>query len=193
MVNYTEPDPETGKLPENVVKAVTDQGKVLKKFTITDVETVLGVLALNGGNRTRTAEQVREEFGIDIHPYTIKNWELTLFPQRYARIQEELSDDINSKVKGRVGDLALRGTELQSRLYKRLDERLDREDSIPVKDLAPTLRNVAQSTDITLKQKQLLENKPTHITEVRTIEQTIKELEDEDIILDPSDIEDITP
>lgn len=176
-----------------IVKAVTEQGTKLKKFSVEDVETVLGVCAMLGGNASRTSESVKEEYGIDIHPITIRQWVDKKFPSRYAQIQASLGSEINEVVKGRIGELAMRSAELQGRLLDRLDERLRDETDVPIKELAPAIRNIAQSVDVNLKQKQLLENKPTHITEVRTIEETIEELERDEIIIDADVIEDDLP
>jgi citrate lyase gamma subunit len=180
----------------NLVKAITENGASLKKYSVTDVELILSVLALNGGNVSRTARQVGEELRITIHPNTLKKWKNESFPTRYAQIQDELSGKINDVVTGRIGDLALRGTEIQETILERLADQLVREDDIPVKDLSPSLRNITQATDMNIKQKQLLEDKPTQIIEKRSIEDTVKELEDNDILIDidPDDIseEDIT-
>lgn len=169
---------------EKPPKAETEDGVVLKKFYPEEVETILSVFAWTGGNAPKTSRILQAENNISVHPITIKRMAREQFPVKYAEIQETLGSRINSIATGRVGELVLKGTDVQSNLLDRIDKRLDEEDDIPIKDLAPAFRNVAQATKDNLMQKQLLENKPTAITEVRTIEEAIKELEDDDIVID---------
>jgi hypothetical protein len=176
----------TSSLPE---KGMTEQGTVLKKFTVEDVDTVLNVLAMNGGNYSRTSEQVGKEYGIEVHPVTLKKWVTVQFPSKYAVIQRELSDKINDVVTGRIGDLALSGTEIQHSLLEQLAERIDQEPNVPIKELAPAVRNIAQATQVNIQQRQLLEGKPTGITELRNIEETVKELEQNEILVDAEVVE----
>jgi hypothetical protein len=170
-------------------RGMTEQGTQLKKFTVQDVETVLNVLAMNGGNYSRTSEQVGKEYGIEIHPVTLKKWATTQFPSKYAVIQRTLADKINDVVAGRIGDLALTGTEVQHRLLQQLAERIDEEPNVPIKELAPAVRNIAQATQTNIQQRQLLEGKPTGITELRNIEETVRELEQNEILVDAEVVE----
>jgi hypothetical protein len=167
-----------------VAKAEAENGIVLKKFYPEDVETILSTFALTGGNASKTSRMLESDFNLTVHPVTIKKMAREQFPVKYAEIQENLGSQINSVVTGRLGEVVLKGTDVQSNLLDRIDKQLDSEQDIPVKDLAPAFRNISQATKDSLMQKQLLENKPTGITEVRTIEEAIKELEDDEIVID---------
>lgn len=169
-------------------KAVAENGIVLKKFYPEDVEAILSTFALTGGNAPKASRILEADMNISVHPVTIKKMAHEQFPVKYAEIQQNIGSQINTVVTGRLGEVVLRGTDLQSSLLDRIDKRLGEETDTPLKDLAPAFRNVAQATKDNIIQKQLLENKPTSITETRTIEEAIKELEDDEIVIDAKEI-----
>jgi hypothetical protein len=164
--------------------AKTEKGTTLNKYNNEEVEIVLRLLAFNGGNYARTARQMQEEYSIEIHPQYIKKWATESFPHKYAEIQRTLSEELSDRVAGKVTDLAIRGADTQSRLLDQLDNELDQNERIPVRDLAPSLRNVAQATDMNIKAQQLLRDKPTSIVENRTVEEALEYLEKQDIFID---------
>lgn len=180
MANLVDPS-DSGK---PIRLAETELGTKLKKFTIEDVDLILTVLAMNGSNYAKTARQVGEELGISIHQVTLQKWANQAFPTRFAEIQHNLGDKIDRFVTAKISGLTLRSAEVQENLLDALASRLEAGEELPIKDLGNTIRNIAQTQDLSLKQKRLLEDRPTQIQEVRTIDQAVQELEAEEIIVD---------
>lgn len=178
--------PDNGKNAQ-AQKALTENGTKLKKHTLEDVEVLLRLLALNGGNYQRTALQAETDFKIEIHPMTLKKWSVNHFPQRYAEIQRDLVDEINDRAAGKIGDLTQKGIDLQNKLLEELDKVLETEPSLSVRELTPAITNISRATESNIKQRQLLQDKPTSIQEVRTIDETIEFLERDNIIIDIDD------
>ncbi len=173
--------------------AIAEDGTQLRKHTIEEVDIVLTHLAMTAENYSRTSRELKDKYSLEVTPPTIRNWAQKLYPSKYLEIQHNLRTKIGEKTTEKVTALALRGAETQANVLDRLDERILLENDISVKDLATAYSAITGATEKNLKMKLLLEDKPTSITEVRTVEQAIKELEDDDIIVDiePEDIEEV--
>lgn len=169
--------------------AVSETGSSLKKYTIHDVEVILEKLAMTANNYNRTAKEMKTHFNIEIHPLTVKRMAELQFPSKYLEIQHKISDKLDPILKQKIDSLTLRGAEVQGTVLNQLDEKLDTED-LDATDLSKIFSSTATGTDKNMKLKLLMEEKPTQITEVRTVEQAIKELEDDDIIVDAEVVED---
>ena len=158
-----------------------------------DVEVVLRLVAFNGGNIAASTRAINEDYHISVHPNTVSRWINTHFPRRYVQIQNELADDVENRVAGKLGDLSMRSAQTQERLLDELDNQLARdqlnERETPVKDLAPAIRNIAQANQSNIQQQRLLRDKPTSIVETRTIDETIAYLERENLLIDLPDSE----
>lgn len=177
--------------PSNKALAAVNDETNLRNFDLKEVDVVLGVLASNGGNVTKTSQQVMAEFDISIHPNTIRTWRKEKFVARYKEIQDSLLKGLDKETADKLTHLQARNASAQEEILDLIEQRLVDEPDIPLKDLAPALRNIAQTSHMTLQNRNLLLEKPTSITEQRTVESKIKELEDEGILID-SDAEDIT-
>lgn len=186
------PDENEPATPSEKALAEIEEDEVgLRNFDLKEVDIVLGVLAVNGGNVTRTSQQVMAEFDISIHPNTIRTWRKEKFIKRYTEIQDELTKTLDKSTADKLTHIQARNTSAQEEILDLIEQRLLDEPNIPLKDLAPALRNIAQTGHMNLQNRNLLLEKPTSITETRTVESKIKELEDDGILID-SDAEDIT-
>jgi hypothetical protein len=114
------------------------------------------------------------------------------YPDRYAQIQREIAEDVSDRVSGRLGDVLVKGANVQDTLLDQLAERLESKPDIDVKDLAASTRNIAQSNHVNLQQRQLLQDKPTSISKVEGIDELVEELKREGLVptidLDDKDI-----
>lgn len=164
-------------------RAVTELGGT-SSYSPETVEDSLRLLALNGGNCSKTSIQLEEFFNIKVHQVTLGKWKNRSFTRRYHEIQEDLSGEVEKGVVFKLGDIALQSAELQEKIIQKIDDEIDNAPDLSLKDLSPALRNVSQAAQISIQQKQLLEDKPTQIIEARTIEQTIKELEQDDLLIE---------
>lgn len=160
-----------------------ENGNVSKRFSDADIELILKTLALNGGQMKKTSQQLREQFKLEVHPQTLKRWKDVNYHSAYSRLQRELSDELSTQLAGKITDVAHQSISIQERLQEEMDEQLNSE-SFELKELPSAIRNMAQASEISIRQKHLLEDKPTEILEVRGIEETISDLEESELIVD---------
>lgn len=178
---------ENPNVPD-VVKATTELGTQLRDFTIEQVEIALRTLALLNGNYSATSRLLDEEFDIEVHTQTVKKWANEQFPAKYAFIQTNLHKDISTRVIAKLNDVAVKGVQAQDRLLDLLHEQLDSNPDITLRELAPSIRGLAQSTESNLKQKALLEGSPTEHLKVEGIDEVVAFLKREEILLSDDDI-----
>lgn len=173
--------------------ARTEQGYLLHRNTIEDVDLALKELVLTGENFSRACRNMKSNYNIDINNVTLKRWATTSFPSRYLDIQHNLHRNVDEITKQKISANALLGADVQNTLLERTSQRLDEEVDISVKDLANAYSSITNATERNLKTKLLLEDKPTQIVEVRSVEQAIKELVDDDVLIDAEVVEEEYP
>lgn len=186
--SQTQAEPKLLENPANK-EILNEEGNKSKKFDDSTIELILTTLAFNGGKEKQTAEQVREQFAIEIHPTTLARWKNSAYASQYSAIQRNLADKLSSQLAGKITDVAHQSITIQERLQGEMEEQLNN-DSFDLKDLPSAIRNMAQASEISIRQKQILEDKPTEIIEVRGIEETISDLEESELIIDAETVED---
>lgn len=178
-------------LRKNVHKvptAKTELGTTLRNYTMEDVELTLRVLALNGGNYSRTSLILDEEHGLAIHSQTIQKWATVSFTNRYIEVISELKERIGERLSAKLSDVAIQGAEVQEKLIGRLDDRID--DLAP-KELPGAIRNMAQANSMSIEKMQLLRGQATDRVQHMKPEEIVEELKSLDIDLPEEAVEEI--
>jgi hypothetical protein len=127
-----------GNLPDKtdqIVKATNELGTTSKKYSVEDIDAILKTCAFQTGNYSRTAQLVREEFCLEVHPNTVRKMVIEQYPDRYAQIQREIAEDVSDRVSGRLGDVLVKGANVQDTLLDQLAERLESKPDIDVNSI----------------------------------------------------------
>lgn len=186
--NPNPPKPAELEPAENK-ELINDNGNKSKRFSDDEITLLLTCLVMNGGKYKQTSRQALEELGIEVHHETLERWRKVYYPSQYLEIQRTLADKLSSKLAGRITDVAQQSISITEQLQEQLEDKLQTE-SFDLKDLPIAIRNMAQTSEITVRNRQLLEDKPTEILEARNIEQTLSDLEESEIIVDAEVVED---
>jgi hypothetical protein len=152
--------------------AVTERGRRIESTQV-EVDTALKLLALNGDKPKLACEQLAEE-GIDLKPEALRMWRDRSFPRRYIQLRQELAKDVGEDIAGRAMEGAMQALEAQSKYIEAAVDKLDR---VPPAHLANNVAALAQAVGVLVEKAQLLRDRPTEITEVRSIDENLAVLE----------------
>jgi hypothetical protein len=125
-----------------------------------------------GGKSKRTADQLAEE-GVEVNAEALRSWRDRSFPQRYAEIRRELGHDVGERVAGQALERALQADELLQNCSR--SPRKSSTTSHPLTLLNRPTPSPKPSRRI--PNAQLLRDRPTEITEVRSVEENLATLE----------------
>ncbi len=139
---------------------VSEKGTSLKDHTAEDVEFALRLLAYNNTKFSKTSATLEKDYGLLVHPSTLKHWVSSLFVQRYVEIQHELSKEINRKLGSKMVDIAAQATEAQERLVERVTNNIGDISPDKAPQAAASMASVASKN---IESGAILEERPTQI------------------------------
>jgi hypothetical protein len=129
-----------------------------RKFSESEVEQGLHMLALFNGNRRRASREL-EKAGLKVNPTTLRQWARDE-PERYARIEDEVIPETYRELARRNEAVGLTALELQAKLLE--DIEADREaGNLEPKDKHTALRNVGVTGGIAQEKGALARGRPT--------------------------------
>ena len=155
-----------------VTQAVSERGRHIR-HTDDEVNLALKLVVLNGGRLKNTSEQLEEE-GFVISRNTLRDWRDKAFPRRYAQIRHELGKDVTEEMAGRALERALEADNAEKAYIEAAVKRLAEVDATHLAKNALALAN-AKSNNI--QASQLLRDRPTQITETRSVDDLVGVLE----------------
>ena len=169
--------PEKGKKgsPGNspVQKAVTDVGTKSNNFTTADVELALRVLALNGGNYSKTSRELEKIHNLPIDSATLSKWRKVSFANRYDEIAVELRKTIGDSLSNRLIENASLAADTTHELITTL---ADNQADLETEDLSKVAKDLASISGTSIEKAALLRGQPTDIVEERKPELILEEL-----------------
>ena len=139
--------------------AVTERGRTINR-TYEEVETVLKVLALSGGQAARETSNLLAEHGIDISVENLRAWRDSSFRARFIEIRQELIPQINEEIAARAMDRALQADRAEE-LY--IDAATEKLDEVSPDKLAASALALAKAKAENITKAQLLRDRPTEI------------------------------
>jgi hypothetical protein len=144
-----------------------------RKFSESEVEQGLHMLALFNGNRRRASREL-EKAGLKVNPTTLRQWARDE-PERYARIEDEVIPETYRELARRNEAVGLTALELQAKLLE--DIEADREaGNLEPKDKHTALRNVGVTGGIAQEKGALARGRPTEIKAVQDPVQLMRSL-----------------
>lgn len=138
-----------------------------------DVDTALLVLALVGGSSVRAQEMLKTK-GLSIPHTTLQDWRSKSYPNRYNDLCTRYRAEIEGEIVNNVRALALRASQVAQHALELEEQRIASGDT---KDAAGSLRNIATSIGISVDKVMLMEGRPTQITEQRSSDDVLRELQ----------------
>jgi hypothetical protein len=160
---------------------LTERQEELRTHTIEDVGFALRLLAYNNTRYSVTSRILEEDYGIKVHPTTLRQWVTSHFTQKYVEIQHELEKNINEKLSAEIIDLAATATEAQA---KALERGLDTINELKPGEVASAVKNYASTAGTNIEQANLLRDKPTTIVKHQTPDDAIKFLREKGLLVD---------
>lgn len=161
--------------------AKTESGTELQNFTAEDVTFALQLLAYNNTRFRPTSAQLETDYGISIHPNTLRKWVSSLFVEKYVEIQNQLANKLNEKIGNTLVDATDKAIQAQ---HIALDETINKlEDSDVIKDMTPaglslTAKNMSDVASKNIEKTQLIREKPTAIVSHKNPDEALKILEE---------------
>ena len=152
-------------MPESI--AITDQNTPAR-YSDAEVNGVLKLLALNGGNVVTTHEQLEHAGLPPVSRSSLTKWRDHSFRSRYFEIRREAADAVSEELAGRSLERAMQADEVQAKLLERMAGEVE---NIGPEALAGSIRSLAQSKASDVEKAQLLRDKPTEITEHRSVKE----------------------
>lgn len=137
-----------------------ENGNTLAGHTLEDVEFCLRLLAYNNSSYSRTAKQLETDYGIIVHPITLRRWACQGFTQRYVQIQHELGQEINKKLSAHVTDLAARAAEAE---MDAVEKTITKMDDIAPDKLPTAVSALSNAVAKNVETSALLSDRPTQI------------------------------
>lgn len=163
----------SGKAPK-VPVANTEVGGSLQKWTMPDVELALQVLALNGGNSSKTSAILESEHNLNVPAQTIRKWAKTQFTNRYNIIQHELRNTISQDLASKLTENAQRSAEITETLLDSLSDDLD---GLEPTEKSRVAKDVSQIGSTSIDKSLLLRGQPTDISVAMKPEEIVAELQ----------------
>ena len=140
--------------------------ELYRNYTPEQVETALTAIAITG-----SMKEAAELTGI---PYTtVTTWRYK-YADKYERIREERAPQIEQAVIKNLRAVMQRGSEATLLSIEKAVEQLEAGE---VKDAAAFARNLATTQAIAADKMLLLDGRPTSISEHRTVDDELRELE----------------
>lgn len=152
--------------------AISERGRQIRRSE-NEVDTILRLLALNGGKTTITEEMLLSE-NIHLNRNTLRTWRDESFPRRYAQIRNELGQEITDETAGRLYERAL---EADAATQAYIDAAVEKIDHVSPTHLAKNAAALAQATSQTVQTAELLRGRPTSRLEVRSVDDMVNTLE----------------
>lgn len=149
----------------------TEEGATLKGYTLEDVEFILRLLAYNNTNYTRSSAILERDYGIKIHPTTLRKWVSSSYVQRYVQVQTELGNEINKKLATKTTDLAAKAVEAQDLA---LDRTINRISEISDDKLPSAVAALAGAASKSIESSALLNDRPTQIIKYKNPDEALK-------------------
>lgn len=135
-----------------------------KDYTDQEIDAALSALAICSGHLDKAHALLKDEIGYHVPRDTIRYWSRTSRVERYERIRQQVSAQLQAQMADTHQRLAEGAAELEAKTIERLNERLNTAQ-VEDKDLANILKNSALSSGIHVDKAQLLNNRPTQIVE----------------------------
>lgn len=161
---------------------------------------LLLVLAYCGGSPKLAAAQLKaaKEDGQDVRTPTANGLSLLKSRnlERYLRLHEEHSGQIEQIAVAQARDTALRAGELEAKILSKIEGQIDQGEEIDVKTLSMALKNVSTTRGISVDKLLILTNRPTQITDKRDVGAILRAIAQKApglIQLDDSEVEDADP
>jgi hypothetical protein len=152
--------------------AVSESGTPIR-YADDVVNLALKLVVLNGGQLKPASEQLRAE-GFDIHRNTLRDWRDRQFPRRYHQIRGELGQQVTEEIAGRALERALEADGAEQKYIEAAIARLDEVDATHLAKNALALANAKAQN---IEKSQLLRERPTQITENRSVADLVGTLE----------------
>jgi len=134
---------------------------------------LLLVLAYCGGNAVLASKQLAaaKEDGQDVRTPSANSLRLLKSRnlERYLRLHEEHSGQIEQIAVSQARDTAVRAGELEHKILEKIDVQIEAGEEIDVKTLSMALKNVSTTRGISVDKLLILTNRPTQITDKRDV------------------------
>lgn len=147
-----------------------DTQRVLKDFTAEDVQFILHLLAYNNSRIDKTCTQLEQDYGLIIHPSTLRKWVSSSFTEKYVAIQHELSEAINKKLSARIVDIAAKASHATD---EALDHGISEIPNLKPHEAPAAAKNFADVMSKSIEKSQLLEDRPTSIVKHKTPDEAL--------------------
>jgi len=144
--------------------AVSERGREIR-HSVQEVDLALKLMALNGG-KTMVTETMLLAENIRVHRNTLRVWRDETFPRRYAQIRAEMGQEVTEEVAGRALERAL---EADDATHAYIKEAKAKVGQVSPAHLAKNAQALANAESQLVQTAQLLRDRPTSITEDRSL------------------------
>ena len=155
---------------------VTEKLTEIYDFTREDVGFILHLLAYNNTRYEKTAAQLEADYGLKVHPNTLRNWVSSLFVQEYVKVQHELEQQLSDKLSAQTVDIAAKAIEATDKV---LDQGIEKIGDLKPHEISAAAKNYADVAQKNVQVSQLMKDQPTSIIKHQTPDdalQVLKEL-----------------
>ena len=159
------------------------QKPVKGRYTSDERELALRLLAFNGGNVSRTVQQLAQD-GHAISDTALRSWKEVVYARRYAELCGEVANDVAANAAGEAMEIATQAAEAE-RLY--VNAAMSRIDEVDARDLARGAQALSQVKATQIHSARLLREQPTEIRETTDIADLIDVLARNKVFKEASD------
>lgn len=151
------------------------------------VELALQLAAINSGNASLTAKQLREQAGINLKPATITGWMRGRYAKRYNELFELHAEQSRRVAAEAAASIAGRSAEVTAMMVEAAAESIPELDP---RDRAPSARAMSQVHAAMTEKSLLLQGEATQKVSITELPEILNELKALNVI--DSDAEEIT-
>lgn len=135
----------------------------------------LTCLVLAGGNLREAVRQLKAQHGIKLDYHSIARWR-DRDPLLYERLRQELAPRLSSELIGVINENALAASKTERRSIADTERLLDEGRTRDPLVTSTIARNMKQIITQSIDKTRLLEDKPTRITENRSLDEILRQL-----------------
>ena len=139
------------------------------------VDTALLTLAMLGGNARAAAEELQAA-GIEVKHATLNQWRTKLYPNRYRALAERHRSEVEERIVDTTRNIVDKSGEAALLAIQIGIQRMT-DDPGSLRDPAGAARNYLTALGIATDKLLLLTDRPTQITEIRSADDVLAELD----------------